>query len=207
MQKWNYMTLRRRSIDVHASARHNNSLKIWSWSDRDLPDLDLNRDLKCDCDSWFFSHKTIFCNLDFDPWPSKSNHSSLASSTPKLSEIQSSNFQDIALTTKKCIFQHVGATVILNFNLLNETIDLLILVPKCTNAKTLVKISQMFFKILCQQSSGRTDRLTDSRTARKHNATGHNTFGRGIDILKWIHSCQSYRKNKSSMFCGPGCSS
>jgi len=59
-------------------------------------------------------------------------------------------------------------------------LEAFILVPKCTNAESLVTTCPMLFKNCVNNFwDARTDAQTDSRTAQIHNASGHYT-GRGI---------------------------
>jgi len=50
---------------------------------------------------------------------------------------------------KKCIFQHARPTVTMNFDLLTPKVDGFVLVPKCTNAESLEKISPILVNTLC----------------------------------------------------------
>jgi len=62
----------------------------------------------------------------------------------KFGEIQSSSLQDIALIKPKSAF----STVTLNFDLLTPKLEMFILVPKCTNVESPVKIRPILFKTL-----------------------------------------------------------
>jgi len=110
-------------------------------------------------------------------WLKKLKHSLIL--VPKCVNAESLiKFSPVALIyhinkAKECIFQHVGRTVTLNFDLLIPKLEAFILVPKCTNAESLVKICPTLFNTLHGLTTfwthEETHRLTYRlRTARKH---------------------------------------
>jgi len=77
---------------------------------------------------------------------------------------------------------HFISTVTLNVNLssMTQKSDVIIFVPKCLSIVRLVKISIVVFKAIVLTlfgTHGRTDGRTDTRTVKKHNASGHTSWG------------------------------
>jgi len=97
-------------------------------------------------------------------------------------EIQSSNFQDIALTRPtSAFFSMLDTAVSLNFDLLTPKLEAVILVPKCGSVQDIVLITFGTHGLTDPQTDSQTDKQTDRLTVRIHNACGHYVGG---DIIR-----------------------
>ena len=139
---------------MDSSAHLSNSLKIWPWSDLDL-DFSLTLTLTSNVivilqaikEIWSpnFSHLTLLWPW---LWPHDLQNLNLVKFCLLFSRYRANN-------AKKCIFQHVGPTVTLNFDhkTVIPKVAVFILFPKCTSAESLVKIFTVLFKILLHTDS------------------------------------------------------
>jgi len=102
--------------------------------------------------------------------------------------VKSRNFQDIALTRPKSALSSIlYPTMTLNFNLLNPKLSMFILIPKCTNAKSLVRIHSIVSRYCVNnvqdtqtETQSQADRQADGLT-NSPNASSH-YVGEGIKI-------------------------
>jgi len=141
-----HQSLLRSYLTIHSLSHYYNSTLQWLQNTLELKDTASSSNVYASAHG--APGHTVIMTSPFDPKNWRIHHCSKHINTESLEKFSLVIFKISCYKAKKCTV-HAGSTMTLNFDLLTPKVDAFTFVPKCTTAESLVKIHQIFFKILC----------------------------------------------------------